>query len=84
MILSMETIIRSVSDENILDTWLELGVADNDIPYGTYDPDVVPDCYVTENKEYSYYMDLFTRIMTHVRKNGGLYSDKVCSLTRYE
>lgn len=34
MVKAMEFIARQLNDENILNTWLTLGVADGDVNYG--------------------------------------------------
>ena len=75
-ILSMETMVRSINDEYIIDRWLSLGVADGDIQ--SFDVEQVDD-YYTEDKTLKELMTLFLDLMIMAKKDGGLYIDKISS-----
>lgn len=69
MVRSMNTIIRSLNDEELIETWLSLGVADGD----ETDEDFADYC---DNETLSDLMKTFLRIMTYA-KDDGLYCDGV-------
>ena len=77
MVLAMEKIVRSVNNEDFIDRWLMLGVADGDIK--SFDVQEVDKCYV-DDKTLSEMMGLFLSIMNDARKDGGLYIDGVVSV----
>lgn len=80
MVRCMEYICRNLNNENILISWLSLGVADGDIPYGDtggyYSEDLD---YYTDDETFGELMELFLRLMARANKSGGLYCDRVCS-----
>ena len=51
MILAMEFIARQINDEDVFDGWLMCGVADGDIPYGSFDIKDVDEYYL-DNKTF--------------------------------
>jgi len=69
---AMECIVRHVNNEEYLMTWLELGVPDGDIDSNTSLEDIVVNGY-TSKKTVEEWADLFLRIMSRARKDGGLY-----------
>lgn len=78
MVLAMEFIVRQINNEEILIPWLMGGVADGDIEYGCFDPDMV-DEYYTEKETFADLMGCFLRRMVQATKDGGLYCGKVVS-----
>lgn len=76
MVLAMERLIRSISNEELIQGWLMCGVPDGDIQ--RYEEDEV-DEYFTEDKNFAELMGLFLKIMKRAEKDGGLYSDGVSS-----
>ena len=76
MILAMEFIARQINDENVFDGWLMCGVADGDIPYGSFDINDVDEYYL-DNKTFIRIMDCFLRRMKGAYDSGGLYCDNV-------
>ena len=76
IVLAMDYLIRSVNNENYIDSWLMCGVPDGDIK--RYEIDEVDD-YFIEDKNFSDLMNLFLKTMNKAYKHGGLYIDKVLS-----
>ncbi|MCQ2416360.1 MAG: hypothetical protein MJ071_00945 [Oscillospiraceae bacterium] len=76
VVRAMETIARTVNNENIFMEWLTYGVADGDIREGTEDDELE---YYTRDEEYSELMGTFLNVMKSASKSGGLYSDGVTS-----
>ena len=79
MIKAMEYIVRNVNNEDLLEPWFAVGVADGDIPYGDLSDDIGETEYWTEDENFSELMGLFLNIMFGAKKNGGLYCDKIVS-----
>ena len=83
MIKAMEFIARQINDEEIFEAWLEEGVADGDIDYSDLSVDIDEDSYVLsyylEDNNFSEIMGLFTRLMKHADRSGGLYCDDIVS-----
>lgn len=81
MVKAMEFIARQLNDENILNTWLTLGVADGDVNYGdlteTDDGDL--EVYFDDDNNFADLMDVFLYCMRRAANSGGLYCDEVCS-----
>lgn len=70
MVLAMEYIARHINDETIFwDVWATYGVADNDIPYGSFDTDNVDEYYI-EDENYKDLVDTFMNCMTLAKKDG--------------
>ena len=76
-VLAMERLVRSVNDEELIDSWLRNGVADGDIDDDSTEEDV-DDCYI-EDDTFSQLMSLFLSIMTVAKNDGGLYINGVTS-----
>lgn len=80
MVKCMEFICRQINDENVFMRWLEVGVADGDIPYGElceteFDEDL--ECYVEFDDTFATLLRDFLNIMSAARRSGGLYCDGV-------
>lgn len=71
---AMETIARSINSEEVFSSWLLCGVADGDIDGTETDEDL---SFYCEDETLSELMDLFLRLMSKAKKDGGLYIDKV-------
>lgn len=82
MVKAMEFIARNLNDENIFETWLTVGVADGDIPFGslTIETDDLDDLetYI-EDETFADMMDTFIHMMKAACESGGLYCDKIVS-----
>lgn len=77
MVKAMETIARTINDENILEQWRIFGVADGDIDETTKDEEL--DFYVEEDETFKDLMQLFLILMSSAKKSGGLYCDNIVS-----
>ena len=73
-ILAMEYLARCINDETVFEPWLICGVADGDIPLGSFDTEYVDDWYI-EDENFGEICELFTRLMARANKSGGLYCD---------
>lgn len=80
IVRAMEKIARCVNDEEVFDIWLLDGVADGDIDETTTDEEL--EYYISDN-EFAYLMNVFTILMKHAYKSGGLYVDDVVSREEY-
>lgn len=76
MVLAMEYIARQVNDEEVFERWLIMGVADGDIPYGSFDIDDVDD-YYTESDNFRELMDTFLILMRDAKVSGGLFCGSI-------
>lgn len=74
MVRAMETIARSINDEEVFMGWLMCGVADEDITPETTDEDIV-DMGYTEDKTLVGLMDCFLRCMRGACRSGGIWCD---------
>lgn len=74
MVRAMETIARSINDEDVFIGWLMCGVADGDITSETTDEEIVEMGY-TEDSTLVDLMDCFLRCMRRAYKSGGLWCD---------
>lgn len=86
MVKAMEYITRQLNDESIFMTWLSIGVADGDIPYGDLEyrgnGDEVDEGleYYCEDKNFADLMDTFLSLMRRASREGsGLYCDGIVS-----
>lgn len=70
MVRAMETVARSINDENAFCGWLLNGVADGDIDEDTTDEDLE---FYAEDDVFKEVMECFLRCMVRASKNGGLY-----------
>lgn len=79
LVRAMETVARSVNDEDVFEAWLISGVADGDIDEDTTDEDLE---YYCEDKTFADLMERFLDLMMKAKKSGGLYADRIVS--KYE
>lgn len=77
MVWCMEYIVRHINDEDLLEMWLQMCVADEDININRFSPQDI-DCYYLEEDNFKELMDWFTFLITKARKDGGLYCGGVC------
>lgn len=78
-VIMMDELANSCNDENIVMSWLSLGVADGDITKDTKLDDENLESYYEDDKYFAELMDTFLRCMARAYKKGGLYIDKVVS-----
>lgn len=76
VVLAMESLVRAVNNEDLIDSWLMCGVPDGDIQQYTQDE---VDDYFVEDNNFAELMGLFLKIMSRAKDDGGLYVDKVVS-----
>lgn len=76
VVLAMETIARTINDEDVFEGWLLNGVADGDICEGEWDPSKVDEYYLSDDA-FASLMRCFLRRMSCAYKSGGLYCDHV-------
>ena len=76
MVRAMETIARTVNDEDVFEGWLMCGVADGDIDETTTDEELE---YYIDDKHFAELMDTFLRVMSRAKRSGGLYCDGIVS-----
>lgn len=74
---AMDFLARSVNNEELLIPWFMEGVADGDIDEDT--PDEELEDYVNDDVYFSELMELFLKVMSAAREDGGLYVDGVVS-----
>lgn len=82
MVKAMEYIACQINDENIIEAWLQLGVADGDIPYGDLsvrEEDYDDLEYYIDDEEFGELMGVFLYLMHKAFKSGGLYCNKILS-----
>lgn len=79
MVRAMETIARSINNEEILESWLMCGVADSDITSETTDGELYD--YV-EDDVFKDLMDCFMKCMKNAYRDGGLYCGGITGGTR--
>lgn len=78
MVKAMEFIARQINDEDIIMSWLSVGVADGDIEYGDLTSEPGDDAeYYTNDDDFRDLMGLFVRCMARANKSGGLYCDGI-------
>lgn len=73
MLKAMDLIARSCNNENFIEYWLTVGIADGDA-----EEDRELDFY-TNDDIFAEIMDSFLVTMKQAQKDGGLYCDGVCS-----
>ena len=78
MVVCMEYIARQINNEDVLDTWLMCGVADEDIEYGNFDISKIDDYYI-DDTNFKNLMSTFLICMENAFKDGGLYCGGVVS-----
>ena len=77
-VVCMEYLARQINDEDVLFSWLAVGVADGDIKYGDLNPDNVDDWYIDDDN-FKDLMTFFLRRMCAAYKSGGLYCGGIVS-----
>lgn len=78
MVCAMEFIARQINDEDVFWSWLQNGVADEDVPYGSFDVAKVDEYYL-EDKAFKDLMTDFLIVMKNAFKSGGLYCGGIVS-----
>lgn len=78
VVKAMETLVRCINYEDIIDSWLMVGVADGDIREDTTLEEIAEMGYV-DDAEFKDLMTLFLRLMDRASRNGGLYCDRITS-----
>ena len=81
MIAAMEYVARQINDEEVFASWLLVGIADGDIPYGDLTTDNVDEYYVDDDT-FKEIMGCFLRRMVGAYNSGGLYCGGVVSQTK--
>lgn len=77
VVRAMDIMISCINDENYIDTWLALGVADCDIKAETTNEEIEMLGY-TDDKTFKELMTLFLNLMNKASANG-LYCDNILS-----
>lgn len=78
LIRSMEYLVRSLNDEELMEPWLMNGVADGDI--NGQETDEYLAVYYENDKDFAELMQLFLELMSHAYiDKSGLYCDGVAS-----
>lgn len=80
VVKAMETMVRTINDEDISESWLVVGVADGDIKKDTTLEEIVEMGY-TEDGEFKDLLTLFLKLMYKAGVDG-LYCDGIVSRTR--
>lgn len=83
MVRAMETIVRNLNNESLINGWLMNGVADGDIDETTTDIDIVKMGYCDDDT-FSEIMACFARVMKRATENskigeGVFYCDNILS-----
>lgn len=73
LVMAMETICRSINDEEVFMSWLMCGVADEDIDIDTTSLQKIIDMGYTDDGTFVDLMDCFLRRMKAAYNSGGLY-----------
>lgn len=68
---AMDLIVRSLNDEDIIETWLMLGVADEDYKL----PDEEWEIYVEDDDDFKDLITLFRKLVN----KSEIYCDGICS-----
>ena len=77
LVRAMETIARSINDEEIIENWLTNGIPDGAIDENTTDEQLVE--YVENDNRFTELMTVFLDCMEQAQESGGLYCDDVVS-----
>ena len=77
IVRAMDLMVYTINDENIIDSWLMVGVADGDIRKETTNEEIDEMGY-TSDKNFSELMTVFLRLMNRA-ENGGLFFDGIVS-----
>lgn len=80
MVLAMEFICRHINDEDIFTDWLMYGVADGDVPHGSFNTEILDDDdTLIDDDNFGDLMGCFLRRMAAAKQSGGLYCDNISS-----
>ena len=77
VVKAMDILAKCINDENIIDSWLMLGVADGDITSETSLEEIAETIYV-EDKAFEELMTLFLKLMYRAGRDG-LFCDGIVS-----
>lgn len=77
VIRAMDTIVRSLNDEEYVAWWLEDGVPDGEIDEGTADEELY--WLVDDDESFADIMSTFIKIMRRQSVNGAMWVDNVLS-----
>lgn len=78
VVRAMDIMISCINDEDIIDAWLMVGVADSDIREDTTNEEIIEMGY-TSDKTFSELMTLFLKLMSRAGNDGGLFCDGIVS-----
>ena len=78
VVRAMNTIISCINNENYIDSWLMVGVADGDIRKDTTNEEIAEMGYC-DDKTFKDLMTLFLKSMSKASRNGGLYCNGIVS-----
>lgn len=82
VVMSMERLVRCINNEDYIDSWLMVGVADGDITDETKPEEVVEMGYC-EDETFEDLMTLFLKLMRKAGNYGGLFCDGIVSGSRH-
>lgn len=71
LVRAMDTVVRSLNNERVINSWLAVGVADEDYKL----PDEDLECYCEDDEDFRDLMSLFRRCV----HDSELYCDRVVS-----
>ena len=78
VVKAMETMMRTISCETYIESWLMLGVADGDIKSDTSLEEIIEMGYCDDDT-FKELMTLFLKGMNKAMQNGGIYCDGIVS-----
>jgi hypothetical protein len=78
VVRAMDIMISCINDEDIMESWLMVGVADGDIRTETTNEEIEELGY-TDDKTFSELMTLFLKLMSRAGNDGGLFCDGIVS-----
>lgn len=83
MVRAMETVVRNLNNESLINGWLMNGIADGDIDETTTDEEIIEMGYCDDDS-FAEIMACFARIMKRATKNskigeGVFYCDNILS-----
>lgn len=80
IVRAMDNMVYTINDENIIESWLMVGVADEDIKADTTNEEIEQMGY-TEDKTFEELLTLFLKLMYRAGKDG-LFFDGIVSGTK--
>lgn len=78
VVRAMDTLIGCINNENYIDSWLMVGVADGDIRKDTTNEEIAEMGYCDDDT-FKDLMTLFLKSMDKAGRNGGLYCNGIVS-----